>query len=165
MKIKNSLCSLQTADFSQETNFSAKQLLAFKQLRSCAEDLSLALAVRLRVIEKSLAAACRNNQREGDDSFMEHSLTYTLLRHQLNVFLVTCINGEFNEFKPVATVRRHLLTTLPRNLEICADAESCRVKTIEEMVDLLTETHHESGDFPYSRTTNLHIQAKHTQRR
>ncbi|MDF1581029.1 MAG: sigma 54-interacting transcriptional regulator [Desulfuromonadales bacterium] len=124
MKIKNSLCSLQTADFSQEINFSAKQLLAFKQLRSRAEDLSLALAVRLRVIAKSLAAACRNNQREGDDSFMEHSLTYTLLRHQLNVFLVTHINGEFNAFKPVATVRRHLLTTLPQNLE---NLHRCRV--------------------------------------
>ncbi|MBW6512361.1 MAG: hypothetical protein K0A93_09675 [Desulfuromonadaceae bacterium] len=151
MKTKNPPCSLQTADFSQEINFSAKQLLAFKQLRSRAEDLSLALAVRLRVMAKSLAAACRNNQREGDNALMEHALTYTLLRHQLNVFLVTHSNGEFNAFKPVATVRRHLLTTLPRNLEICAAAKSCRVKTIEEMVALLTETHRESGDFPFTR--------------
>jgi hypothetical protein len=114
---------------------------AFHQLRLHAEELALELAVRLRVLGKSLAVACPGPEAAGG------SAAYAGIRRQLESFFGSLGDGETAGHHSFPVVRDYLRETLPPELNGCIGANLCRIEVVETVISLLSESACEGDGF------------------
>jgi hypothetical protein len=108
-----------------------------QQLKRYSEGLTLELAARLRVLEKSLATACPGH---GSDlkKKPEDSVPYKNLRRQLDIFLSSLENHHPTGAAFFPTIRQYLEQSLPYELQGCGDGEPCRIGWVEAVVSILS---------------------------
>jgi hypothetical protein len=114
---------------------------AFQSLRVHAEELALELAVRLRVLGKSLAAGCQGR----GESTEYRTAAYKSLRLNLENFISSLVEHGIAEhhYSPVV---RYLQDSLPFELAGCP-GQACRVGQVETVISLLSESVGENDDF------------------
>jgi hypothetical protein len=112
---------------------------AFYQLRLHAEELALELAVRLRVLGKSLASACPGPEAVGGKR-TGGSAAYANIRRQLDGFFGSLVDDDLAAHHCFPVVREYIQETLPFELKGCADADPCRIELVEAVVSLLSES-------------------------
>jgi len=105
-----------------------------RQLRLHAEDLALELAVRLRVLGKTLNSACPEQ-----GSGRTPSSAYKGLRRQLDSFFASVASHEFAGERYFDHIRSYLQDALPPELGEAVCAEPCRIELVDEVVSLLSE--------------------------
>jgi hypothetical protein len=119
---------------------------AFHQLRLHAEELALELAVRLRVLGKSLAATCPGPEAVGRKR-TGGSAAYTNIRRQLDGFFGSLVDGDFAGQHYFPVVREYIQETLPFELNGCVGADPCRIELVEAVISLLSESTCEDDGF------------------
>jgi hypothetical protein len=118
---------------------------AFHQLRLHAEELALELAVRLRVLGKSLAAACPGP--EAVDGNIGGSAAYANIRRQLEGFFGSLADDDPAAHHCFPVVRDYLQNSLPVELNGCGGAAPCRIELVETVISLLSESIFEEDAF------------------
>ena len=111
---------------------------AFHQLRLHAEELALELAVRLRVLGKSLASACPGHGA-GDGKRTKGAIAYTKLRRQLDGFFGSLESRDFAGDRYYPVIRHYLQDALPGELEDRVCTDPCRIELVDAVISLLTE--------------------------
>lgn len=127
---------------------------ALHQLRQHAEELALELAVRLRVLGKSLAAACPGPGVRGGRR-TDGSSTYNNLRRQLDGFFGSLADRDFAVQHYFPVVREYFQETLPFELNGCVGDESCRIEQVEAVISLLSESSCGNGAFTEGLMTSI----------
>jgi hypothetical protein len=140
MKSKNPHCLLRTGSSSSHGRpIDLRTTQAFHQLRLHTEELALELAVRLRVLGKSLAAACPGPEAVGRKR-TGGLAAYTNIRRQLDGFFGSLVDGDFAGQHYFSVVREYIQETLPFELNGCVDADPCRIELVEAVISLLSES-------------------------
>jgi hypothetical protein len=117
----------------------AQTMQAFQHLRLHAEELSLELAVRLRVLGKSLAVACPA-QEAVIGKRTRGSLAYTNLRRQLDGFLGSLVDLDLTGQRYFPVIRHYFHQALPLELPSCGGDDACRIERVEAVVSLLSDS-------------------------
>jgi hypothetical protein len=117
----------------------SKTTQAFHQLQFHAEELALELAVRLRVLGKSLGATCPGpaaveGKRAGG------LIAYKNVRRQLDVFLGGLTESEIAGHQCFPVIRHCIQDSLPYELNDCVVASSCRIELVETLISLLSDS-------------------------
>jgi hypothetical protein len=152
MKPKNPDCPLHAGSAPGErTSLGGRSIdprttQAFHQLRFHTEDLALELAVRLRVLGKSLVAACPEWGMAGEKRTCG-SVAYQNLRRQLDCFLGSQVERAFAGQHYFPVVRDYIQDSLPFELNDCAGDDLCRIELVERAISLLSEDIPEYGGF------------------
>jgi hypothetical protein len=143
MKSINPNCLLRAGSSLQERTsansrpIDSQTTQAFHQLRLHAEELALELAARLRVLGKSLTAACQGpwaaDGKTGSPS------AYAGIRRQLDGFFGSLLDGDFADHPYVPVVRDYIQKNLPSELNGCGNANTCRIEIVESVISLLSE--------------------------
>ena len=118
---------------------------AFQQLRFHAEDLALELAVRLRVLGKSLAAACQQPGR----SAARKPVPYHALRLQFEHYMGSLVDRGFAQYRYFPVVRHCLQDSLPLEPNDCS-GHPCRIERVEQVISLLSENIHGNEDYSWA---------------
>ena len=119
---------------------------AFHQLRLHAEELALELTVRLRVLGKSLAAACPGPETVGGRR-TGGLAAYTNIRRQLDGFFGSLVDGDFAGQHYFPIVREYIQEALPFELNGCVGDDPCRIELVEAVISLLSESTCEDDGF------------------
>jgi hypothetical protein len=141
---KNPDCLLHAGPSPGEmTTFGARSIdsqttQAFHQLRFHAEGLALELAVRLRVLGKSLAAVCPG-QGADEGKRAEGSVTYQNLRQQLDGFLGSLVDHDFAGHRYLPAIRNFLQDSLPYEVNGCVGGVPCRIERVEAVISFLSD--------------------------
>jgi hypothetical protein len=144
MSQENSGCSMQASSFSTTGTFDqvgaldSRTAQIFRQLQAQAEDLALELVVRLRVLAKSLAAACFGHG-EKPEVVETDAGTYRGLRRQLDDFFVSLEDRDFAGDDYFHYIRRFLQDSLPWEPGGCEDNTPCRIEVLESVIALLSD--------------------------
>jgi len=152
MKSKNPNCYLHTGTSPAKRtspgalSIDSRTAQAVQQLRFHAEEMALELAVRLRVLGKSLAAACLRLGTVTDKS-RRNALAYQDLRGQLDAFLSLQEDRGLTGHPCFPVIRNYLKESLPYEVNGCAGNDPCRVERIETVIALLSENSSESYEF------------------
>jgi hypothetical protein len=107
---------------------------AFQQFQLHAEEQALALAVRLRVLGKSLSAGCQERGGSTDKEAQD----FQSLRRQLENYLVFLVGLGFDNQPYFPPVRHYLQDSLPLELYGCA-GNHCSIERVETLISLLSE--------------------------
>jgi hypothetical protein len=160
MKMNNHRCLSHAGPFPEERNPAGGRLIdahttqAFQQLQLHAEDLTLELAVRLRVLGKCLVMAC-----PGLVAVVERKLggavAYENLRRQLEGFLGSLVDLELAGHHCFPVVRNYLQESLPLELGDCVGAAPCRIELVETIVSLLSGHSCENSAFQETRRSRI----------
>jgi hypothetical protein len=119
---------------------------ALHLLRINAEELALELAVRLRVLGKSLAAGCPGQRSIGDKS-AQCSSAYQGLRRQLDGFLGSLVDSDCAGQRYLPVIRHYLHNALPPELHGCVGGDACRINRVEAVISLLSDNFYENDVF------------------
>jgi|GEM_PF-1936510 len=107
---------------------------AFHLFQLHAEEQALDLAVRLRVLGKSLASGCLGR----GIATGKRAEDFQALRLQLENYLVSLADHGFEEHPYFPTVRHCLQEALPLELNGCA-GKHCTIERVETFISLLSE--------------------------
>ena len=152
MKPKNPKCFLHADDSSAEktspdvSSIDSPTTQAFQLLLVHAEDLALELAVRLRVLGKSLAAVCC--QQPGG-AVARKPVPYHVLRQQFENFLGSLADHGFAQQNYFPIVCHYLQDSLPLEPKGCS-GHTCRIGRVEEVISLLSANTHEHEDYSWA---------------
>lgn len=118
---------------------------ALHQLRLHAEEVALELAARLRVLGKSLAAACPENGACGR-KVKGASAAYASIRRQLDAFFGSLVDNDFAGQHYFPIVQDYIQETFPFEVNGCP-GNTCRIEHIEAVISLLSESTYENEAF------------------
>lgn len=130
MKSKKNACLQQTGNRPVDS----RTTVAFRQLRLQAEDLTLELGVRLRVLGKTMHSACPEQGTVLDPS------AYKELRKQLDRFFASVARRKFPEDCHIHHIQSYLQDALPSELGEAVCGEPCPIELVETVISLLTES-------------------------
>ncbi len=112
----------------------SRTMHAFHQFQLYAEEQALELAVRLRVLGKSLVAGCQRHGNPSDTT----AVAYRSLRQQLGQHLASLAENDSAKDHNFATIRQFLQGSLPNELNGCAK-NFCSIERVEMLITLLSE--------------------------
>jgi hypothetical protein len=107
---------------------------AFQQFQLHAEEQALALAVRLRVLGKSLSAGCQERGIPAGKKAQD----FQSLRRQLENYLVFLVGLGFDKQPYFSPVCHYLQDSLPLELYGCSGTY-CSIEQVETLISLLSE--------------------------
>ncbi|WP_053551144.1 hypothetical protein [Desulfuromonas soudanensis] len=126
---------------------------AFHQFQMHSEKQALDLAVRLRVLGKSLASGCPGRGVAGG----KEAEGFQSLRRQLDNYLLSLVDHGFEEHPYFPTVCHCLRESLPSDLNGCA-GEHCSIERVETFISLLSERNRGGEDvFPGESAPSLSL--------
>lgn len=107
---------------------------AFHQFQLHAEEQALDLAVRLRVLGKSLTSGCLGR----GVATGKNAEDFQSLRRQLENYLVSLVDHGFEKHPYFPTVRQCLQESLPFELNGCT-GNHCTIERVETFISLLSD--------------------------
>jgi len=162
MKSKNPDCLLHAGPSPGERpsfgvrSIDSQTTQAFHQLRFHAEGLALELTVRLRVLGKSLAAACPGRGADGGKR-AGGSVTYQNLRRQLDGFLGSLVDHDLAGHRCFPVIRNFLQDSLPYEVNGCVGDDPCRIERVEAVISLLSDNICENDEFTGGPTLSFSL--------